>query len=426
VTPYPELPLAYNGLRAALDSGAYPAERHYLDFKAMLYQPADSGGRPKSRNEIHDELARDMASFGVRGGHLIYGVREDKENHLFIPVEMDLPAQLDQTVDQVARSRIRPRLDVAPHIISRPGQGDRGFLIIEIPESAMAPHMVHGTYYGRTETGKVPLTDDEVEEIMLRRGQVAQRLRSAMDHTRALADTAAAWPDQVSHLMLTAIPTQPIPGMFLRYTQDRAARQAFIVDVTSNLLSAILKADHPRDAEDVGFDDLLFHRRMQRVRGAWFANWEPGGRDLVGGECWLGIGDDGDVRFANLNAGSLPDGTRRNGFAALNIAERRGRPVLYERHIWWHTLDFLRLVTYLAQETGLGSSWLVGAELDQLTGRVSATRHGPGGGYDASGYVQDMRATAKQLAEHPKGFTNQLLRPLFRDLSMEKFMEHDD
>jgi hypothetical protein len=315
---------------------------------------------------------------------------------------------------------------VVSHIIGRPGQRDRGFLIIEIPESAMAPHMVHGTYYGRTETGKVPLTDEEVEEIMLRRGQVAQRLQSAMDDTRAIADTTAAWPDQVSHLMLTAIPAQPIPGMFLRYTQDRATRQAYIVDVTSNLLSAILKADHPRDAEDVGFDDLLVHKRMQQVRGARFANWEPGGRDRVGGERWLGIGDDGDVRFANMNAGSLPDGTRRSSIGALNIAERRSRPVLYERQIWWHTLDFLRLVAYLAQEIGFGGSWLVGAELDQLTGRVSATRHGPGGGYDTPGYVQDIRATAKLLAEHPKRLTNQLLRPLFRDLSMEKFMEHDD
>jgi hypothetical protein len=167
--------------------------------------------------------------------------------------------------------------------------------------------------------------------------------------------------------------------MFLRYTQDRAARQAYIGDVTT-LLSATLKADRSRDAEDVGFDDLLFHRRMQRVRGAWFANWEQGVSDRVGGERWLGVGDDGDVRFANLNAGSLPHGSRRSSIGALNIAERHGRPVLYERQIWWHTLDFLRLVAFLAQETSFGGSWLVGAELDQLTGRVSATRHGPAAG----------------------------------------------
>src|ERR1022692_1625056 len=182
IVTHPEIAHDYERLRAALDDDAYPAERHYLDYKLMLYPPTGSDGtalrgKSKSKDKIHEELARDMASFGTRGGHLIYGVREDKNEHRFYPVEMDLPAHIELTVVQVARTRIRPVLDVVPHVLGRPGEGSRGFLVIEIPESATAPHMVKGTYYGRSEVGRVVLTDAEVEEQILRRGRVAARLQ---------------------------------------------------------------------------------------------------------------------------------------------------------------------------------------------------------------------------------------------------------
>ena len=89
--------------------------------------------------------------------------------------------------------------------------------------------MVGDVYYGRSETGKVPLPDDEVERLILLRGQVEGRLRREMVVTRESADPIAQWLDRVSHLYLTALPTQPWPEMFLSQTQNRAARMSFLI-----------------------------------------------------------------------------------------------------------------------------------------------------------------------------------------------------
>ena len=69
------VPLSYTDLRNMVDSGVFPAERHWLDFKRELYQRPSANGaptKPKSKNEAHQELARDLASLAVRGGYLVY------------------------------------------------------------------------------------------------------------------------------------------------------------------------------------------------------------------------------------------------------------------------------------------------------------------------------------------------------------------
>src|SRR5579859_2003654 len=107
-SPTREVPTTYDELVRAITHGVFPRERFWLDFKAMLYPPPPPAGRKpqKTTAEVHEELARDMASMAVRGGTLVFGVSEDKRNHTFAVANMDLPAHLDQTIDQVARDRI--------------------------------------------------------------------------------------------------------------------------------------------------------------------------------------------------------------------------------------------------------------------------------------------------------------------------------
>lgn len=430
-SPGREIPTTHAELVDAIANKVFPHERSWLDFKEMLYPPAPPvGGKPqKTKDEVHEELARDLASMAVRGGTLIYGVHEDKQNHSFTVAEMDLPAHLDQTIDQVGRARVTPPLYVTPTLVPNPADPSRGLLVVEVPVSPTTPHMVGGVYYGRSETGKVPLPDDEVERLILLRGQVEGQLRAEMVVTRESANPMAQWPDRVSHLYLTALPTQPWPEMFLSYTQNRAARMSFhgLAVNVFNATRADDGADRPSESDNA-LAALMDNERGQRIRGAWFYNWSRGGGTFPCTERSIGIGDDGAVRYIDMNAGSRPNGHSRNLAAAADrghpVVAPFGRPLVFEFVMWWRTLDVLRLIAHLAAEANYQGSWLIGIELDRLRGHMSSSgvMYGSSAGYDDDGHSNHIRAATADLAQRPRTVTNRLLRPLFRDLGAEQVL----
>lgn len=219
------VPTTYTKLREALLNDVFPEERYWIDFKRQLYpvQPAGQTPRKAERRHAHDELARDMASMAIRGGYLVYGVAEDKQAHTFDPVEMELPAGLRETVDSIARDKITPALMVEPSLLI----GDattvpQGFMVIEVPESPDAPHMVNGMYYGRSDTGRIVLQDHDVERLIVLRNRQFDRLQEQVELTFA-SDPIKPEERQVPHLYLTAAPTRPSPDMFLSCTRDSNA-----------------------------------------------------------------------------------------------------------------------------------------------------------------------------------------------------------
>lgn len=131
-----------------IDSGGL-AEGHWLDGKAEF---------PATR-----DLARHLASFANDGGVLVIGVAEDKPRRTFSLEPISLAGKAEM-VDQVARSLADPPIFVRCHPIPDPTDGTRGVLVIEVPASPLAPHMVGGRYYGRGDTTKHVLADPEVEQ----------------------------------------------------------------------------------------------------------------------------------------------------------------------------------------------------------------------------------------------------------------------
>jgi hypothetical protein len=420
--PPREVPLHYADLRDAVNNGVFPAERHWIDFKRELYPaPQPPGGpqwKPKSNAAVHEELARDLASLGPQGGFLIFGVDEDKARHTFTVVDMPLPVQLDQTIDQIARDRITPPLTAIPTPIPNPNKPDTGLLVVEVPESADAPHMVNGVYYGRSETGKIQLDDAAVERLIQRRGKSNDRLHAAMATTVA-ADTE---PDtEPAHSYFTALPTQSWPGLFLEHTRDHPARTNFIGLVTG-FGNDFARQDGARsDQRAVG--DLRDTRRTQHPRGASFHNYplrtDPGGvpRRLIGLE------DDGTVRFIDLAAGTCRNGDhpadaerKQRGYPPISTPGN-DRCVVYDEQLWWYTLDMVRLVGRLCELHRYRGSWLLGAELHRTLGRWSSLR--PSAGCDTDELSNTRRASAKELIDKPRDVAAELIRPLFRDLGSE-------
>lgn len=419
------VPQTYDGLRDAIDNAALPHERHWLDYKRELYPVPIPGvsTKPKSKKDLHLELARDMASLAERGGYLIYGVNEDKANHTFTVVDMPLPAHLDQTIDQVARDLITPPLMVTPTLLTNLATPGHGLMLIEVPESPDAPHMVESIYYGRSETGKIPLTDDRVEHLISQRGRTEARLADAMAETAAVDPAKDA---EAAHLYLTAVPTRGLPEMVLDITKDKTAQVNFATRIVNTLGNEILRADGPDRSEiPLAFNYLGYNRRSPRQHGVVFTNFDLDNPSRTNApDTYLAVSDGGIVRYIDLSAGSLRDGAHPS-MASLP-EDRRFSPfgntaVVYSGRIFFHTLDMIRLIGRLSTEHNYTGAWMLGLNLVNMHGRYSDVA--PSTPVDIEELTATHRATTAQLVDRHDGVAAALLRPIFRDLGLEKALD---
>jgi hypothetical protein len=157
---------------------------------------------PRSR-QANLELARDLASLAVDGGSLYIGVDERAPDGN--PLRPQPLAGLRERVDQVAQSRMTPALFVECYEIRASEQPGYGYLEVVVRASADAPHQVEGIYYGRSDTGKCRLSDQQVERLMRDR---QQQMHGAEDGLRALiaADPYQGRSQACPHLFIFARP----------------------------------------------------------------------------------------------------------------------------------------------------------------------------------------------------------------------------
>lgn len=147
-------PRSATDVQAAIDNGTLE-ERHWLDIKRQL----NHGPHDKT------ELARDAASFANEGGVLLYGVEEDRKTGKLTLAPTPL-AGLAERIEQIVHQRCDPPLFVQCHPIPASSEDtENGFLIVEIPPSPLAPHMVEGKYHGRGDKTKHVLSDAAVERL---------------------------------------------------------------------------------------------------------------------------------------------------------------------------------------------------------------------------------------------------------------------
>jgi hypothetical protein len=144
-------------LQAAIDGG-WLEEGHHLDLKEAC--PSSKGA--------NKEMARDLASFAVNGGTLIFGVREDKTNRVFELAPQPLHG-LPEKAEQVARAIPDPALQSSPSRSTRPPVTAPATSSSTYRPAPAAPHMVDGQYYGRGDKTKHRLSDAEVVALHPRR-----------------------------------------------------------------------------------------------------------------------------------------------------------------------------------------------------------------------------------------------------------------
>jgi hypothetical protein len=387
-------PRSVADVQAAINDGTL-GERHWLDVKETV---GSSDGARK-------ELARDLASFANDGGGLILGVAEDKATGEFrlAPVEL---AGLAERVDQVVRSRCDPPLYVQCHPLAGPA-ATHGVLLVEVPPSPLAPHMVEGTYYGRNDKTKHKLTDAEVANLHARR--TARQLTGEQVIAREVARSPIAQADQkLSHLFVVAQPLASPPDLLTPLIGNERLR-SLIIEANG----AVPGSD--RFSPHLG---LALPDYEPRPRGAGFHSYAIVGRRFQPqmkpareeSQIDLEVWDDGTIALfcggaSLMGYRSSPDDERQyiHGMAVVIL-----------------TRAVLAIAAKLGSTSGYAGRWLLAVGLNNLRGRFAGyALSGPGEDfppYVEDDYVQATESMTIELLAQPGAITARLVHRLLRAL----------
>lgn len=430
----PPVPLDHDGLRAAMENGVFPDERHWIDFKRGLYprRPGDPDSEPtkRERKDAHRELARDAASMAIRGGYLIYGVDEDRANFRFDPVGMALEPGVRETVNQAVSSQTSPPLSVVTHLLHRPDVRGMGFLVVEVDESPDAPHMVDGRFHGRSDTGRTTLDEPDVERLILQRRHQQERLREAMALTIE-HDPGVARREDLPRMYLTAVPTRGYRDMFRPFTDPLSSRAT----VWKLCHTAAQRTTQPADRSDRDLAPTPHTRRGQRIDGVWYRTWDDTSIQDGWASHSLGISDDGQLRYQRFRAGLARAPRQETDMVFAAHGQRAGAVagVLWDSDVLWYVHGVSRLIGVLAGEVSYTGSWLIGLEIHGLHRYVSERHHRSLDYYlgpevqilDNDRYRQSTRASTSALQTDPLTVAATLMRPLLRNLGHETLIDEE-
>lgn len=417
MTPSRWLPTSEAEIQAALDDGLL-TESHYLDMKRQV------GDTPKARKET----ARDLASFAIDGGALLIGIAEHKDSEPRWTLHPQPLEGLAERLEQVATSVIDPPLYIVSHPVPAAAGNGRGYLLVEIPPSARAPHMVEGTYYGRGDKTKMPLSDPAVLGHHARRESeraIADRLLDTEVARDPIGDPGRRTCGRL-YAIAQPLSASPTPALDLVRSSDGDLRR---------LLTAA-DAHVPQDLRGVDPGLGMLQTMSRRAHGVALSSYVCGGpgRTLQptrgdappNQESMLDVEfrEDGGIRFL---AGRLTAewGSRFSG----------GQEVERERVI----LDALavtygiRLAAWTAlvgDASGYRGQWVLGLHGTDLRGLSSYRFRQNGIGwsergeaYDADDYRESTVASHLELTERPQIVAERLVGRLLRALGVEHLHE---
>jgi hypothetical protein len=380
-------------IQHAADGGLLE-ETHYLDLKRGL------GTTPGANKE----LARDLVQFAIDGGHLLVGVDELEGS---MPVLDPQPlAGLAERVEQVARTVPDPPLPVRCKAILSAADPLLGYLLVEVPLSGQAPHMVDHVYYRRGDKTRERLSDPEV---------------------RRLHETRRAEADTIDDLLRSHVQRDPCAR------EGATRRNAHLFLVAAPLHGK------PEMLMDLVHLPEWWHGARDLVRKAWNSPPVVGG--YIGVEGSVGRRSDGaafhnghltdDRRAAVMRDGADPsedveeielteDGGVRMFFASLGIPYHDGHYIRDDLAAE-AARKMAHLCAAIADHTSYLGPWGIGLAATEINGhkhRLSRNSFNIGVVYPYEGgdYYSATIATLAELQQTPGAVTNRLVGRLLRGL----------
>ena len=118
------------------------------------------------------EVAKDIAAMANDGGVLLYGIGEDDNDHPTVLQPFELKGAKEKIANWV-QTCIAPAPIIRPDPLPKEDDPSIGYLVVEVPASPDAPHMVtksqNNRFYGRNGPRNVRLSAGEVERLFQRR-----------------------------------------------------------------------------------------------------------------------------------------------------------------------------------------------------------------------------------------------------------------
>jgi hypothetical protein len=128
-----------------------------LEFKRQL---------PESGK--NDDLAKDLAAMAnTEGGVIVYGIEQDKMGRAK-ELRPFAVSGASERVTLVAQNILDEPLTLGSVGTITSEEEGLGFLVVEVPRSDRAPHLLQGAAWGRTAKGNVPLTRRRIGELFAR------------------------------------------------------------------------------------------------------------------------------------------------------------------------------------------------------------------------------------------------------------------
>lgn len=381
------IPTTEDELRTALASRVL-VEGHHGDFKTMI-----AVGDKSNAN-----LAIDLASFAVDGGVVVVGVDEATDPPTPTPIAL---AGLKERIDQVGRSRVDPPLLVTCDEIPAAGHAGKGYLVISVPASPMAPHMVDNIYRGRGDTTNIRLSDAEVRRI---RGQRRQGEFDILAILQAEVgrDPVAGEGRQNGHLFVVAEPVFSESEMLLPVAGDN-----WRVWLHGRFLD-----DAPRLTAQWA-PDISSAARVARTPLGWALRSWDGERAAAAHQ------DESEVLELQVNENG---GLRLFCARATDVFGRDGVVVILDSLVFgfvWRVTDWARAV---AEQTGFVGNWRFGIALTRIAGARSplitrAVFRARDASYEDDEYNAWTEATYAELAGDLVPIVERLVGRLNRALS---------
>ena len=395
------IPRSEQEILAATESGDL-RETSSFDAKSALPKKGKS-----------KDLAVDVAAMANDDGTLLYGIDEDDRGEPVIRTPIQLNGAKER-VDQIVRTCISEPPDIEIYAIPAEEDESKGYLVVAVPSSSRAPHMVtvgkDNRYYGRSATGNTPLTEGEVARLYERRS------RWEVDRTALLDEAIEQAPiepwDSFAYLHLNARCVVPDEDLL-----EKAVGHEYLVPFLNALFSAALKDKvFPRGygkgySPDLG-DNNAFYRRAE----GWVTS--------------QGLDDNyfssvGPAYVLEFEIGLDGSGRLFCGRAAEEA--NSGELQLFEDLVAGLTARFLCVLgglydagAYLGPvDVGIAVTGLKGAVSCNLSQRV-IDRHflRP---YDRDQYRRTERFPAPSLSGDPRSAARKLVSPLTRAITGEGY-----
>jgi hypothetical protein len=380
-------PATLQELETAINNGLIE-ENHFLDFKRELKPPGQSANR---------EFAKDIAAFAVDGGVILVGVDEGP------PVSVNpIPLQgLAERVEQIGLMTVTEPVSVTTTLLRTADDQQSGVLVIEVPASPRAPHMVDGRYYARGDKTNIVLSDQEVLRFHQRR--IETRSDLIADAASILERTAPG------HESLVAVVAEPLSST-TDFLEGLSAHPDWNDEVRALVASAVTNRQH-------GYSpSIAVPLRTQR---------RPNGVALTTSGEPIGSGQHPTAEVTFNESGRIVLISERSA-ATRSFTNVNPRPpdvrVILDDLIVGNVELIVRLTAQVGRKYGYYGGWQIAVVVTGLNDATSVKAldqwGDPGPTYTEATYGRATEATFNELDKEPDKVTARLALRLLRSLGV--------